>query len=136
MLDIAGNQRKSGETEIVMIRGACHCGAVSFVYPDRPDWLNRCNCSFCRRAGALWAYAETGRITLNFSEGATIRYIWGDKLLAFHSCKTCGCTTHWENLTPGPEARMAVNCAMAEPADIADLRIRHFDGADTWAFVD
>lgn len=119
-----------------MIRGSCHCGAVKFVYPDRPEWLKQCNCSYCRRAGALWAYAETGRITLEFVEGATIRYISGDKTLAFHSCRTCGCTTHWENLDPSPEARMGVNLAMAEPAAIADLRVRRFDGADSWTYLD
>ncbi|WP_299396795.1 GFA family protein [Pelagibius sp.] len=120
----------------MMIRGSCHCGAVRFEYPGRPQWLNRCNCSYCRRAGTLWAYAETQQITLTFEAGATIRYIWGDKTLAFHSCRTCGCTTHWENLDPSPAARMAVNCALAEPAEIAGLRIRHFDGAETWTWLD
>jgi hypothetical protein len=31
---------------------------------------------------------------------------------------------------------MAVNCRMAAPADIAGMRIRHFDGADTWTYLD
>ncbi len=119
-----------------MIHGTCHCSAVAFQPADRPAWLTRCNCSYCRRAGALWAHAETRRITLTAEVGATLRYIRGDKTLAFHSCRTCGCTTHWENLDPRPEARMAVNRAMAEPGDIAGLRVRHFDGADTWAYLD
>lgn len=119
-----------------MIHGSCHCGAVHFDCSVRPEWLTRCNCSYCRRAGALWAHAETQQIVLTFEAGATIRYIWGDKTLAFHSCRTCGCTTHWENLDPSPTARMAVNCALAEPAEIAGLRIRRFDGAETWTWLD
>jgi hypothetical protein len=55
------------------------------------------------------------------------------KSLAFHSCRTCGCTTHWEGQR---DSRMAVNCRMADPAAIAALRIRRFDGADSWAFLD
>ena len=119
-----------------MIRGSCHCGAVRFAYPGRPEWLNRCNCSYCRRSGALWAYAETQQITLDFEPGATIRYIWGDKTLAFVTCRTCGCTTHWESLDPQRHPRMAVNCAMCDPKDIEGLPIRRFDGADTWRYLD
>ena len=31
---------------------------------------------------------------------------------------------------------MAVNMRMAEPAAIAGIPVRHFDGADTWAYLD
>jgi hypothetical protein len=31
---------------------------------------------------------------------------------------------------------MAVNMNMADPAAIEGIRVRHFDGADTWAFLD
>jgi hypothetical protein len=57
-------------------------------------------------------------------------------MLATVSCKTCGSTTHWENLDPAPTARMAVNVNMADPKAIEGLRIRLFDGADTWKFLD
>lgn len=119
-----------------MIRGACHCGAVRFELADEPQSLTRCNCSYCRRTGALWAYADKSRITLSFEPGATLRYIWGDRTLAFHSCGTCGCTTHWESLGPQKNSRMAVNCAMSDPEAIKNLRIRHFDGAKTWTYLD
>jgi hypothetical protein len=83
----------------------------------------------------LWAHADAGSITLTMTEDAVLRYVWGDRGLAFCTCRTCGCTTHWENLIPG-ETRMAVNCAMADPAHVADLPVRHFDGADTWQYLD
>lgn len=60
----------------------------------------------------------------------------GARTLAFHSCKTCGCTTHWTSLDPATNDRMAVNCAMADPHLIADLRIRTFDGAESWTYMD
>lgn len=119
-----------------MISGSCHCGAVRFQLSAMPQWLTRCNCSFCTRAGGLWAHDEVERITVTYDPGDVNRYIWGDKTLAFISCKTWGCTTHWESLDPQPHSRMAVNCNMAKPQDIAALRIRNFDGADTWAYLD
>lgn len=119
-----------------MIRGSCHCGAVRFELDATPEWLTRCNCSYCRRAGALWAHDDVQRIALSYDPEGVVRYVWGDETLAFVSCRACGCTTHWESLDPETSPRMAVNCAMAEPADIAGLRVRHFDGAESWRFVD
>ena len=119
-----------------MIRGSCHCGAVRFVLAEEPRWLTRCTCSLCRRIGALWAHADAGRITLSHEPDATIAYVQGDKTLALHTCRTCGCTTHWTSLDQTEPVRMAVNCTMAEPADIRDLRVRNFDGADRWEYLD
>ena len=117
-----------------MIKGACHCGAVSYEYNHTPKWTTSCNCSVCRRLGTLWIYAKLTQITVT---GSTLSYVWGDKSLAFHSCKTCGCTTHWAPLKPEePDAYMAVNLRLADPEVIAAVPVRHFDGAETWAFLD
>lgn len=119
-----------------MVEGSCHCGAVSFTYPHRPDWLTACNCSICRRISALWAYAAVAEISLRAAENATIAYVHGDKTLAIHSCKTCGCTTHWVGLDSDDASRMAVNFRMCDADDISNIKIRNFDGADTWKFLD
>ena len=119
-----------------MILGSCHCGAIGFVLLDRPAWLTACNCSYCRRARALWAHTTADRVTLTHTPEATLRYEWGDRTLAFVSCRTCGCTTHWDSLDRAPNRRMAVNCAMADPACLEGLPVRRFDGAESWAFLE
>lgn len=119
-----------------MLSGACHCGAVCWTLAERPQWLTRCNCSYCRRAGALWAQTDHDTVVLDYDPAAVVRYVHGDRLLAFISCANCGCTTHYESVNPTTDKRMKVNCAMADPADIAGVRIRHFDGAGTWAYLD
>lgn len=119
-----------------MIEGSCHCGAVSFTYPRQPDWLTDCNCSVCRRYSTLWAYASVGEITLLSADDATIAYIHGDRTLAMHSCKTCACTTHWIGLDGDESSRMAVNFRMCDPDVYKDIRVRKFDGADSWEFLD
>ena len=117
-----------------MITGSCHCGAVSYVFDHTPSRATSCNCSICRRLGALWIYARLEQITVS---GPTFGYTRGEKSLAFHSCKTCGCTTHWENLKPvGPDAYMAVNLRLAQPDVVATIPVRYFDGADSWTFLD
>jgi len=112
-------------------RGACHCGAVTFEVDDSPKWLVTCTCSVCRRTGALWFHTAPDRVTVS---GETDGYVWGDEMLSFRRCKTCGCLTHYTPLD-GAE-RMAVNMRMADPSEIAGIRVRQFDGADSWAFLD
>jgi len=117
-----------------VISGSCHCGAVSFEAAQVPERLVSCNCSICRRYVALWVHSPPLEgLVLNVPEGATRTYSWGDKDLLFHSCKTCGCITHWTGVKG---SRFAVNFRMADPEDIKDIPVRHFDGADSWEFLD
>lgn len=117
-----------------LISGSCHCGNVTFELAKAPEKLVDCNCSICRRIGALWGHIEVEDVTIK--PGETTSYIHGDKLLAFHTCLQCGCTTHWENLGRNEHTHMAVNFRMCDPNVINEFEIRKFDGAKTWAFLD
>ncbi len=120
-----------------MLTGSCHCGAVRFTSSVVPDWVTQCTCSVCRKLGALWIHGPRAQFVIDHAEDAVIRYVWGDKTLAFVSCKTCGCTTHWVGIDPdSPHDRMAVNARLCDPKAIAGIRVRTFDGADSWAFLD
>ena len=112
-----------------MIEAACHCGAVRIQAP-KPEQITECNCSICRKLGTRWAYYRRGEATVT---GPTAAYIQGDHTLATHHCPTCGCTTHWVALDPGL-ARMAVNARLMSGID--DVRMRRFDGAESWTFLD
>ncbi|WP_299921974.1 GFA family protein [uncultured Pelagimonas sp.] len=116
-----------------MIETTCHCGAVRIKFNDTPEFAVSCNCSVCHRLGTHWIYSDRPNITI---QGATKAYAYGDKNLAFHSCVTCGCTTHWANLKEPESGRMAVNLKLADREIGAQIPLRHFDGADTWRFVD
>jgi len=118
------------------IQGKCHCGAFSFEYFGQTDRLVFCNCSICRRLRALWAHDSPSKVEMKVKEGALLHYSWGDEELAFNTCRICGCTVSWTPVAPDSIDRMAVNMAMAHPQDIADIPARHFDGADSWEFLD
>ncbi len=123
-----------------MIHGSCHCGAVQWDFNGVPDKLTSCNCTLCRRISGLWAYGTLANVTVIAAAGATLAYVQGDQTLATHSCNICGSTTHWLSLATAPDdpnlGRIAVNMRMAEPTDYAGIRVRRFDGADTWEFLD
>ncbi|WP_428641323.1 GFA family protein [Roseibium sp.] len=118
------------------ITGSCHCGAVSYEMKTQPRHAVMCNCSICRRLGTVWGHGEVGAVSVSAAADATLAYSWGDKDLAFHSCRTCGCTTHWEAIKGEGKGRMAVNLRLAEPGTIEAIGLRHFDGADSWTFLD
>ena len=119
-----------------MIETSCHCGAVRLRLPHPPQTLTSCNCSLCRRIGALWGYYErSSEVTMDAAAGATVAYVQGDRTLEMHHCVVCGCVTHWQSI-PAKGDRMGVNFRLADPADIAGIRVRHLDGADTWKYLD
>jgi hypothetical protein len=118
-----------------MLAGACHCGAVKVAVPRRPDAVTNCNCSICRRLGALWAHYPVDEVRIDAAPGAIEDYVWGDKTLRTVRCIRCGCVTHWQPLRPDPGSKMGVNARIFEPEDLGTPRIRRFDGATTWRFV-
>jgi hypothetical protein len=111
-----------------MIEGSCHCGAVTWKFNVMPESAKACNCTVCRRYGVLWAYDFEGEGVS--ASGPTTAYIWGDKLLGFHFCPTCGCVAYWRSLLPREDGRrrMAVNLRLTEPEPISHLPVKHFDG--------
>ena len=117
-----------------MIEATCHCGAVKLGLPSAPDSATECNCSFCRRAAARWAYYAPADVKMPRA-GATQPYVWGERMLAFHRCRSCGIATHGQSLD-GAQERMAINARLIDGLDWDQVTIRHFDGAGTWEYVD
>ena len=97
--------------------GSCHCGAVRVEVPFPPGenperpWLASCNCSICRRSGALMAYhPDDGSVEVT---GETRAYIHGDRMIAFFHCPVCACHTHWES-TGESYGRIGVNARLLD----------------------
>ena len=117
-----------------MLFASCHCGAVQIEVARKPRSLTECTCSICRRYGAQWAYCSRKTAIVNCAPDAISAYIWGDKSLEFYHCNTCGCLTHYESTEKSDDSRIAVNARMMSSADIADVKVRTFDGAVTWKY--
>lgn len=109
------------------MRGSCHCGKVEIEVARPPEWVGSCNCSICLKLASLMAYYHPDEVTIA-STGETDTYIWGDKCIAMHHCRTCGCFTHWEGLIPDLD-RMGVNARMFDSLDLDSVEIRKIDGA-------
>jgi hypothetical protein len=117
------------------ISGSCHCGAVRIEAPGAPDWIGSCNCSICTKLGWLVAYyPDDGSVRIS---GATVPYIWGDRMISLHHCPACGCGTHWQTTGEsygrvGVNARLLDGFAVDEGRTLFDgepLEVRYLDNA-------
>lgn len=119
-----------------MIRAACHCGAVQIEVDVLPETLTQCTCSICHRYGALWAYRTRKTARVVKGQDVETPYLWNDRVIEFYHCDRCGCMTRYESVDKSESSRIAVNARMMAPEDIAGLKIRTFDGAKTWKYLD
>lgn len=119
-----------------MLEASCHCGAVRFQVPGPPTHVTACNCSLCRRLGQLGAPYAPDEVRFIAGEGHTVTYVQGDGTLAMHFCATCFCHTHAVGIGDYAGKFMKVNARLFDPAEVERWRVRHFDGADTWEFLD
>ena len=121
---------------MAILSASCHCGAITLTVPRAPRQLTDCNCSICRRYGALWAYYSRSQVQVAAAPKAMEAYSWGHKQLKFQRCARCGCITHYVRPKRGADQRMGVNARMFAPEALAPLRIRHLDGASSWKYLD
>lgn len=77
-------------------RGTCHCGAVEFEV-DLPDGLvdpRRCDCSMCRRRGAIVASVPLQGIRIIQGEDKLQLYQFNTRTAKHYFCSQCGIYTH------------------------------------------
>lgn len=117
-----------------MPRATCHCGAVVLEVPAAPTTVFECNCSICRRLGALWAYFPPKDVVVLSGPGRTRAYVWGDGTVEYHTCETCGCTTHWRPLDERQYSVMGVNARLFDDLKPELTEVRHLDNGGSGCF--
>lgn len=100
------------------MQGQCDCGAVTVTLSTRPEEINACQCNYCRRIGARWAYPETSTVSI---QGETAIYKRGSRFASFHRCVQCGVVTHWDS--DGKRPYMGVNTSNFGPDLLTDIPV-------------
>jgi hypothetical protein len=92
--------------------GYCHCGAVVFEVDLENGFENvrRCNCSLCRRKGAIMAGVPVGRIRIVKGEDRLTLYQWNTKIAKHYFCSVCGIYTHHQRRTKPDELGFNIAC--------------------------
>ena len=106
--------------------GSCHCGRVRFELQAKLAYAMDCNCSLCRRKGALWHGASDTTLRIVAGEQELTLYQFGTLTAKHYSCRHCGVSPFSRpRLDP---RRWAVNLRCIEGLDLSSLEIRSFDG--------
>jgi len=116
-------------------KATCHCGAVVMNLAEQPSVIFECNCSICRRLGVLWAYYSCDEVEFEKGHGTTNKYVWNNRILEFHSCSVCGCTTHWVAVDPGFREKMGVNARLIDGLDRTNTKldyVNHGESIEFW----
>ena len=102
-------------------RLTCHCGAVelSVRLTDGFATARRCDCSFCRRRGAIAVSAPLDGITILRGADNLALYQWGTGTAKHWFCKPCGIYTHHQRRS-NPH-QYGVNVACIEGINPRDL---------------
>lgn len=77
-------------------KASCHCGAVvlELTLPDGVVDPRRCDCSFCRRRGAIVASVPRFGIRILQGEAALRCYQFNTRTAKHYFCSVCGIYTH------------------------------------------
>jgi hypothetical protein len=122
--------RKLGNTEIREYHNAsCHCGAVELEIhlPNGIEAPGRCDCSMCRRRGAIVAQVPLSRIRILKGEGSLTLYQFHTMTAEHYFCATCGVYTHHRTRANPDQYGFNVGCLEGvNPFDLDEVKI--YDG--------
>ncbi len=71
-------------------RGSCHCGRVRFEVDLDLDHVRSCDCSICRRRGALIHRVEADQLRMLTPLADLTLYQWHTRTAEDYFCPTCG----------------------------------------------
>ncbi len=92
--------------------GQCHCGAVKFTVklPNGLEKLRRCDCSMCRRKGAIVASVTLSNLTITAGEEVLRLYQFNTHTAKHYFCSNCGIYTHHQRRSDPTEFGINVGC--------------------------
>ncbi|MPZ46708.1 MAG: GFA family protein [Betaproteobacteria bacterium] len=70
--------------------GSCHCGRVRFEVDAQIDHVRVCDCSICRRRGALNHRVPKENLRLLTPWDELVLYQWGSRTAKDYFCPVCG----------------------------------------------
>ncbi len=107
------NLKQIGGVQIQTLHSAsCHCGAVTLELslPDGLVDVRRCDCSLCRRRGAVVASVPLSAITITRGSDALTLYQFNTRTAKHYFCRHCGIYTHHQRRSNPSQYGFNVAC--------------------------
>jgi len=116
---------KVGPTEIMAKhKASCHCGAVELELslPDGVVDARRCDCSICRRKGAIVASIPLSGLRIVRGADVLKMYQFNTKAAKHFFCSNCGIYTHHQRRSNPEQYGYNVGCLEGvNPFDLTDV---------------
>lgn len=121
----AAGIKRVGATEIQPLHLAhCHCGAVELEL-SLPDGIvdpHRCDCSICRRKGAIVAPVPLSGIRVVRGQDVLTLYQFNTCKARHYFCSVCGIYTHHQHRSNPGQYGYNVGCLDGvNPFDLGDV---------------
>jgi hypothetical protein len=119
------------------LEGSCHCGGTRFEVPAPPESVTKCNCTFCSKRGALWAYYPPEKFKPLSRRHEVVYQREGSPVRHFH-CRVCGCGTYtespeWvEGKADPTRKKIGINARLFNDFDLEAVPVRFIDGKNLW----
>jgi len=129
------------------LEATCHCGDTRILLPEHPTEAGRCNCTFCQRTGAVWAYYDVGQIEVR-QDLSQRGYGTNPAVGLHHFCGRCGMHTWGETADwsggadsqgtaqahdgPPRYSKHQVNLNLVDDLDWSKIKIEHMNGRTDW----
>ncbi|EMW7169911.1 GFA family protein [Vibrio fluvialis] len=105
-------------------RATCHCGTVELEL-SLPDGIvdpRRCDCSICRRKGAIVASVTLDAIRIVKGQEALRLYQFNTQTAKHYFCSVCGIYTHHQRRSNPHQYGYNVGCLEGvNPFDLGDV---------------
>ena len=107
-------------------QGSCHRGRVTFEFEGDVGAAIECNCSICRKKGAIWHGTDDAHFRISTGESDLCLYQFGTMTGKHYFCKHCG-------VSPFSHPRIAptkwvVNLRCVDAINLSQLKIHQFEG--------
>jgi len=105
-------------------RASCHCGSVELEL-DLPNGIEnprRCDCSMCRRKGAIVASVPLSGIKIIKGQDVLRLYQFNTKTAKHYFCSVCGTYTHHQRRSNPEQYGYNVGCLEGvNPFELEDV---------------
>jgi len=108
-------------------RGSCHCGEVRFEVDADIDHVRACDCSICRRRGALVHLVDGSDFRPLTPIEDLALYQFNTRTAKDYFCRTCGIQP-FRRTRMAPD-RWAINVRCLEGVDLDSIRVERAFGS-------
>jgi hypothetical protein len=108
-------------------QGSCHCGKIKFEVDMELDHVRVCDCSICKKRGALNHRVSEIQLRILTSLDDMCLYEWHTKVAKDYFCPSCGILP-FRRPSDAPEV-WAVNVRCLQGVDLESIPIKKVFGS-------